>query len=331
MTNERQAVLLGTGSYVPDNVMTNHDLEEMVDTSDEWIRSRTGIEERRIADDDQAASDLGIKAARRALDDAGVSAESIDLILVPTATPDMFFPSTACVIQDGIGASSCAAMDLSAACSGYLYALSLARSQIRSGAVENVLVVAAETLSKITNWEDRYTCVLFGDGSGAAVLGNRPEAEAGFDSLYIKADGQYQDILSVPAGGSREPIDNEVLEHDRQYIHMEGSEVFKVAVRKMGEAAMRSVKRADLTPEDIDWVICHQANLRIINAVQKRLELPDDKMIVNLDKYGNTSAASIGLALDEARKDGPIESGDKILMVAFGGGLTWGSCVVTHP
>ncbi len=328
----RNAVILGTGSYVPDRVLTNEDLAETIDTSDEWIRSRTGIRERRIASGDQAASDLGIHSSREALKDAGISSEAIDLIIVATATPDMFFPSTACVLQDELGAPNCAAFDLSAACTGFIYALSMAQSQIVCGAVETVLVVGAETLSKVTNWEDRSTSVLFGDGASSVVLGNRPsENGAGFDSIYIKADGQYKDVLSIPGGGSREPATHDMLDRNRQYLTMDGSTVFKVAVRKMGEAATKAVNRAELTTDDIDWVICHQANLRIINAVQRRLELPEEKMIVNLDKYGNTSAASIGLALDEARRDGRIQPGDRSLMVAFGGGLTWGSCVVTHP
>lgn len=325
-------VIAGTGAYAPDNVLTNDDLEEMVDTSDEWITSRTGIEERRIADDDQASSDLGLHAAENALDDAGMEPEEIDLIVVATATPDMNFPSTACVIQDKLGAGSCAAFDLSAACSGYIYGLSVAHSQIMAEVAENVLVIGTETLSKITNWDDRTTCVLFGDGAGAFVLKNEPELESGgLDSIYIKADGQYKDILSVPAGGSACPITDQVLEEGKQYLQMDGPAVFKVAVRKMKKAAARAVERAGLTSDDIDWVICHQANLRIIDAVQKRLEVPDEKMIVNLQKYGNTSAASIGLAFDEARRDGRIQSGDKILMVAFGGGLTWASGVVTMP
>ncbi|MFB6355993.1 MAG: beta-ketoacyl-ACP synthase III, partial [bacterium] len=303
----------------------------LVDTTDEWIRTRTGIEERRIAEDEEASSDLGVRAAQNALDDADISPEAIDLIITPTATPDMFFPSTACVIQDKLGASSCAAFDLSAACSGFIYGISVAHSQIEAGVAENVLVVAAETLSKITNWDDRTTCVLFGDGASSVVVSNRPEADKGLKSIYIKADGQYQDILNVPAGGSACPINKKVLEENMHYLHMDGKKVFKVAVRKMGEAAERAVRRADMEPKDIDYVIAHQANLRIIEAVRKRLDVDEEKMIINLHKYGNTSAASIGIALDEYRREGKIQSGDNILMVAFGGGLTWASCVVTLP
>lgn len=329
---ERRPVIIGTGSYVPDNVLTNEELEEMVDTSDEWIRSRTGIRERRIADEDQASSDLGAEAAKHALDDAELDPDDIDLIVVATATPDMSFPSTACVIQEKINAGNCAAFDLSAACSGYIYSLSMAHSQIEAGMANNVLVIGTETLSKITNWEDRTTCVIFGDGAGAFVMSNRPELEnAGLESIYINANGQYGDILSLPGGGSACPPDKKMLEEGKQFLQMDGPAVFKAAVRKMKSAASRAVERANLTSDDIDWVICHQANLRIIDMVRKKLEMPEEKMIVTLQKYGNTSAASIGLALDEARRDGKIQAGDYILMVAFGGGLTWASCVVRMP
>lgn len=329
---EQQPVIVGTGSYVPDHVRTNQDLEKMVDTSDEWIRSRTGIRERRIADEDQAASDLGVEAAKHALEDSATEPDDIDLIIVATATPDMAFPSTACVIQEKLGAEHSAAFDLSAACSGYLYGLSVAHSQIEAGVAENVLVIGTETLSKIVDWEDRDTCVLFGDGAGAFVMSNQPDAgDAGVESIYIKADGKYGDLLSVPAGGSACPITEEVLASGKQYMQMDGSALYKVAVRKMKKAATRAVERANLTADDIDWVICHQANLRIINAVRKRLEVPEEKMIVNLQKYGNTSAASIGLAFDEARRDNKIQPGDYILMVAFGGGLTWASSIVRMP
>jgi len=325
-------VIVGTGSYVPDKVLTNDDLEEMVDTSDEWIQSRTGIKKRRIADDDQASSDLALEASKEALEDASLDPNDIDLVIVSTATPDMNFPSTACVLLDKLDTSGCAAFDLSAACSGYIYGLSVAHGHITSGFAEHVLVVGAETLSKITNWEDRTTCVLFGDGASALILSDRTsENGAGVDSMYVNADGEYKDILSVPAGGSACPITKQVLEQGKHYLQMDGPAVFKVAVRKMKEAATQALDEANLSPEKIDWVICHQANLRIMDAVRKRLGVDEEKMIVNLQEYGNTSAASIGLAFDEARCDGRIDSGDKILMVAFGGGLTWASCVVTMP
>lgn len=325
-------VVAGLGAYAPETVLTNEDLEAMVDTSDEWIRQRTGIRERRIVADDEATSDLGVRAARAALEDADLDAQALDLIIVATATPDMAFPSTACVIQHKLGVNSCGAMDLSAACSGFIYGLSAAHGQIVGGQAENVLVVAAETLSRITNWEDRTTCVLFGDGAGAVVLSNDPEAAGpSLLSQHLNADGDYGDILKQPGGGSARPIRAENVDQGLQYIHMDGPAVFKVAVRKMGEAGKVALEEADLTPGDVDWVIPHQANVRIIEAVQKQLDLPDEKVIVNVGRYGNTSAASIGLALDEAREDGRVTSGDTVLLVAFGGGLTWASAVVRWP
>ena len=325
-------VITGTGSYVPEKIMTNEELEKIVDTSDEWIRTRSGIEERRIAADDQSASDLGIEAGRAALEDADISPDAIDLIITATATPDMAFPSTACIIQDSLGISSAAAFDISAACSGFVYALSIAHSQIMAGVVENVLIVTTELLSRYLNWEDRTTCVLFGDGASSVVLSNRPGIEVGgIDSIYIKADGENSGILTLPAGGSANKLTPEFIKQKKHLLAMEGKAVYKVAVRKMCSAAQRAVKRAQLDPDDIDWVICHQANLRIIDAVRKRLKLPEEKMIVNLQKYGNTSAATIGLALDEARRDGRVKAGDKIVFVALGAGITWGASVITMP
>ncbi|MGM0381506.1 MAG: beta-ketoacyl-ACP synthase III [bacterium] len=325
-------VITGTGSYVPEKVLTNKDLEKKVDTSDEWIRTRSGIEERRIAADDQAASDLGAKAARKALEDAEITPDAIDLIIVATCTPDMAFPSTACRLQEKIGISSSAAVDISAACSGFIYALSMAHSQVMAGVAENVLVVASEVLSRYLNWEDRTTCVLFGDGAGSVVVSNRPGVETGsIDSVYIKANGEYGDILTLPGCGSERNFKPDAPDEVRQLLAMDGRAVYKVAVRKMRSAALRAVRRAGISPDDIDAVICHQANKRIIDAVRSRLEQPEEKMIINLQKYGNTSAASIPLALDEARAAGKINPGDKLLFVAFGGGLTWGSTVVTMP
>lgn len=328
----RNPVIIGTGSYAPDNVVTNSDLEEKVDTSDEWIRSRSGIEERRFADDDQSASDLAEEAGRAALEDAEMSPDAIDLVIVPTATPDNSFPSTACAVQDKLGISGAAAFDISAACTGFIYGLSIAHSQLQAGVAENVLVVASEVYSRYLDWDDRTTCVLFGDGAGAAVISNSSDnTEAGFESLYIKADGEYKDVLTLPGGGSSQPLTPEAVENGEHLLAMDGRAVFRVAVRKMKSSALRVLKRADLESDDIDWVVCHQANTRIIDSVRKRLKMPEEKMIVNLQKYGNTSAASIGLALDEARRDGRITSGDRVLFVAFGGGLTWGACIVTFP
>ncbi len=329
---QAKPVVAGLGAYAPEKVLTNEDLEEMVDTSDEWIRQRTGIRERRIVADDEATSDLGVRAARSALEEAELDPEALDLIIVATATPDMAFPSTACVIQRKLGVNSCGAMDLSAACSGFIYGLSAAHGQIVGGQAEHVLVVAAETLSRITNWEDRSTCVLFGDGAGAVVLSNDPDAEApSVLSQYLNADGDYGDILKQPGGGSAQPIRPDNVDEGLQYIHMDGTAVFKVAVRKMGEAARIALERADMEPGEVDWVIPHQANVRIIEAVRDQLDVSDEKVIVNVGRYGNTSAASIGLALDEARRDGRVTSGDTVLLVAFGGGLTWASAVVRWP
>lgn len=325
-------VITGSGSYLPEKILTNKDLEKKVDTSDEWIRTRSGIEQRRIAADDQAASDLGTEAGRAALEDAEISPDAIELVICATATPDMAFPSTACAIQDNLGISGAAAFDISAACSGFIYALSIAHSQIKAGVVENVLIVTTEVLSRYLNWEDRTTCVLFGDGASAVVLSNRPGIEAGgIDSIYIKADGENRDILTLPAGGSANKLTPSFIKQKKHLLAMEGKAVYKVAVRKMCSAAWRAVKRARLEPEDVDWVICHQANLRIIDAVRKRLKLPEEKMIVNLQKYGNTSAATIGIALDEARRDGRIKGGDRVVFVALGAGITWGASVVTMP
>ncbi len=328
----RNPVIVGTGSYVPENVVTNCDLEERVDTSDEWIRTRSGICERRFCSDDKSASDLAVPAGRAALEDAGISPDAIDLVIVPTATPDMAFPSTACALQDRLGISSAAAFDISAACSGFIYGLSLAHSQIKAGVVENVLVVASELYSRVLNWEDRTTCVLFGDGAAGVVVSNQPDSPTnGFDSLYIKADGENRNILTLPAGGSAVPLTPESVEKNEHMLAMDGRAVYRIAVRKMKSSALRALNRADMGPDEIDWVICHQANTRIIESVRKRLDMPKEKMIINLDKYGNTSAASIGIALDEARREGKIRAGDKVMMVAFGGGLTWGAAIVNLP
>jgi len=329
---DRRPVVSGVGSYAPEKVLTNEDLEERVDTSDEWIVQRTGIRQRHIVADDEATSDLGTRAARAALADAGLKPDELDLILVATATPDMSFPSTACVVQRNLGVHDAGAMDLSAACSGFIYGLSVAHGQIVGGQADRVLVVAAETLSRITDWEDRSTCVLFGDGAAAVVLSHDPDASRpSLLSQYLDADGDYGDILCQPGGGSARPIRADNVDEGLQYIHMDGPAVFKVAVRKMGEAAALALDRAGLDPDDVDWVIPHQANIRIIEAVRDQLDLPDEKIIVNVDRFGNTSAASIGLALDEARREGTIADGDRILMVAFGGGLTWASAVIQWP
>ena len=314
----------GIGSYVPDKVLTNDDLSKMVDTSHEWIVERTGIEQRRIVDEGTASSDLGIKAALKALEDANTSPEELDLIIVATATPDYLFPSTACIIQDAIGAKNAAAFDLEAGCSGFVYGIATGSNFVMSGAYKKVLIVGAETLSKITNWEDRNTCVLFGDGAGACVL-ERCEKGYGILSFELGADGSGGDTLIVPAGGSKNPASLETVNNGDNYLRMEGREVFKFAVRKMPEATLKALEKANLGLEDLDFLVPHQANMRIIDAAAKKLKLSKEKICVNLNKYGNISSASVPVSLDEVVKDGRVKKGDNLVLVAFGAGLTWGS------
>ncbi|HIE04926.1 MAG TPA: ketoacyl-ACP synthase III [Candidatus Latescibacteria bacterium] len=317
--------IAGTGSAVPERVLTNEDLENMVDTSDEWIRTRSGIERRHIAEEDETTATLGAEAARKALEDAGVSPEEVDFIIVATVTPEMLFPSTACVIQDMIGAKNAGAMDLSAGCSGFIYALYVADSFVRIGQSETVLVVASETLSKITDWTDRSTCVLFGDGAGAAVIMPSPDGERGIINTILGSDGSKGELLYMPAGGSRYPASHETVDKRMHYIKMNGREVFKIAVEAMGEAAASVVEGAGYRPEDVDLLIPHQANIRIIKATAKRLGISMDRVYVNIQEYGNTSAASIPIALDEAKHKGFLRPGDLVVAVAFGAGLTWAS------
>lgn len=319
--------IIATGSYVPEKVITNHDLERIVDTSDEWIVTRTGIRERRIADSNTATSDLATMAARRALESARLTPQDIDMIVVATVTPDMHFPSTACLVQRNIGATNASAFDLEAACSGFLYGIIVANQFVATGLCRNVMVIGAECLSKFVNWKDRNTCVLFGDGAGAVIVSRVGEGY-GFLSQVLGADGSGADLLMLEAGGSRKPPSFETVERELHYIYMEGSEVFKFAVRIMAAMAEEAVRRAGLTKEQVDFLIPHQANIRIIEAARKRLELPEDKVYVNLDRYGNMSAASIPVALDEAIRLGRIKKGDNIVMVGFGGGLTWGACAM---
>ena len=321
------AGIIGVGSYVPGNIITNKDLERIVDTTDEWILNRTGIRERRIADDNQAASDLGTIAANKALKNAGLTPNDIDLIIVATITPDMNFPSTACIIQHNLGAVKAAAFDLEAACSGFLYALNVASQFIMNGSYENILVIGTECMSRITNWKDRKTCILFGDGAGAVVL-SKVEKGYGFLSQYMGADGSGKNFLKISAGGSRLPASISTIEQNLHYIYMDGSEVFKFAVRIMADAAKEAIIRANIEKEDIDFLIPHQANKRIIEGAAKRLELNMSKIITNLDRYGNMSAASIPVALDEVLAKGMIKKGDIICMVGFGAGLTWASNII---
>jgi 3-oxoacyl-[acyl-carrier-protein] synthase-3 len=323
----RTVSIIGTGSYVPERILTNHDLEKMVETSDEWIRTRTGIRERRIAKDTETTSDMGSRAALAAMEQAEVTPEEIDLIILATATPDHLFPAAACYVQKKIGAINAACFDISAACSGFLYALEIAQQFISTHVYNTVLIIGAEKLSAITDWTDRNTCVLFGDGAGAAVMRNRPNSH-GVISTHMGSDGAFTDILYIPGGGVRCPITRENIDQRLNTIRMSGREVFKQAVTSMYNAATRVLDEAGLRYEDIGCVIPHQANLRIIEAIAERMGLPMEKFYVNLDRFGNTSAAAVAMALDEAHRTGRIQIGDYILLVVFGGGLTWASSVI---
>jgi 3-oxoacyl-[acyl-carrier-protein] synthase-3 len=323
----RTCSIAGVGSYVPSKVLTNADLTRMVDTSDEWITTRTGIKERRLAAKTEFTSDLATHAAQRAIRRAGISASQIDLIIVATITPDMPFPSTACLVQRKIGAHRAAAFDLEAACSGFIYALEIAQQFIMSRTYDTVLVIGAEKLSSIVDWEDRNTCVLFGDGAGAAVLQNRPNAH-GLLTAVMGADGQKADLLFMPGGGSRCPASADSVASRLHYLRMEGKETFKNAVQAMQTAAEESLRRCEIDISRIKCIIPHQANRRIIDAVAERLGATPDQMFVNLHKYGNTSAASVAIALDEAVSCGRVRRGDLILLIVFGAGLTWGAAVI---
>lgn len=321
------AGILGTGFYVPEKIMTNADLEKIVETSDEWIVERTGIKERRIAEDNQPMSDLAMKAAQNALADAGVAAEDLDLIIVATLTSDRIIPSTACMIQNLLGAKHAAAFDLSAACSGFAYAASVAAQFIETGAYKKALVIGAETLSKYINWEDRNTCVLFGDGAGAAVLGQVEEGY-GILSFDLGSDGSGGDAIQIPSSGSLMPVSKESIDQKLNLIHMNGRDVFKFAVKAMGKTVKNSLAKIDMPQEKIDWLVPHQANIRIIESAAKRLSMPMDKVIVNIHKYGNMSAACIPIALAEAAAAKRFKKGDIIALSGFGAGLTWASCII---
>ena len=321
------AGILGTGFYVPEKIMTNADLEKIVETSDEWIVERTGIKERRIAEDNQPMSDLALRAAKAALADAGVAAEDLDLIIVATLTSDRIIPSTACMIQNLLGAKHAAAFDLSAACSGFAYAASVAAQFIETGAYKKALVIGAETLSKYINWEDRNTCVLFGDGAGAAVLGQVEEGY-GIISFDLGSDGSGGDAIQIPSSGSLMPVSKESIDQKLNLIHMNGRDVFKFAVKAMGKTVKNSLAKIDMPQEKIDWLVPHQANIRIIESAAKRLSMPMDKVIVNIHKYGNMSAACIPIALAEAAAAKRFKKGDIIALSGFGAGLTWASCII---
>jgi len=326
--NKSDAVaIIGTGAYLPEKILTNADLEKMVDTNDEWIVTRTGIKERRIARDDEPTSEMAVAASKQALESAGVAGKDVDLIIVATITPDMPFPSTACMVQNAVGAQSAFCFDIEAACSGFLYAMEVGRGMLMSGLYETALVIGAEKMSSVTDWEDRGTCVLFGDGAGAVVL-KRSEKSARILATTVGSDGSLGDLLMIPAGGSRTPASHDSVDQRLHYMKMAGNNVFKHAVRNMCNAGNGALEKAGMTTDDVDWVVPHQANMRIITAISSRVGIPMDQFVVNLDRLGNTTAATVPLALDEAVRDGRIKSGDKILIIVFGGGFTWGATVI---
>jgi 3-oxoacyl-[acyl-carrier-protein] synthase-3 len=327
--NKRKIKITGSGFYAPPKVLTNFDLEKMVDTSDEWIITRTGIKERRIASEEQATSDLGVEASRKALKDAGLKVKDIDLIITATSTPDTPFPSTACWIQKGLKANFTPAFDISAGCTGFLYGMILAESLILNGRHKRILLVGGELLTKVTNWKDRGTCVLFGDAAGAVVLEESSD-DSGMLSYYWKADGELGDLLYIPGGGTRIPTSHETVDKDLHYLYMKGNEVFKHAVKRMGEAAVEALNQAGLKKEDVDYLIPHQANVRIIDATGRRLKLPPEKVYSNIDRYGNVSVASIPICLHELKEQGKLKKGSIIVMDAFGAGFTWAAVIYRY-
>ncbi len=320
------SLILGTGAYVPKRVLTNADLERMVETSDTWIVERTGIRERCVVEPGQACSDLAVEAAQGALIAANVAPSEIDLILLATCTGDSPLPSTACLIQHRLGAKQAAACDIAAACCGFIYALAIADAYVKNG-MRHVLVIGSEVMSAITDWTDRNTCVLFGDGAGAVVVGQGHEG-SGILSTHLHANGGLSDLIQVPGGGSRDPASEQVLREKRCFIKMKGNETFKIAVKSMEEATKEALDANKMTMDDVDLFIPHQANMRILNAVSQRLGLAREKLMINLDRFGNTSAASIPLALDQAVREGRIQKGSVVLLAAFGAGLTWASAVI---
>jgi len=326
MDKKRRVKITGTGIYAPEQILTNADLEKIVDTTDEWIMTRSGIRERHIAREDQATSDLCLEAGRRALDDAELEPEDIDAVLVATDSPDTIFPATACYVQSGLGANHAPAFDLIAGCTGWIYGLIVAEGLILAGTARRVLVIGGEVLTKLTNWKDRGTCVLFGDAAGAAVL-EESHDESGILSHFWKADGSLAGLLSLPAGGTRHPASLQTVAEHLHTIHMKGNEVYKHAVKRMGEASEEALRRAHLTKDKVDIFIPHQANIRIIDAVGERLDLERDKVYVNIDRYGNVSVACIPIALHELRKAKKLHPGTNVLMAAFGAGFTWGAAV----
>lgn len=323
-----RSLVVGTGSYAPEKVLTNADLEKLVETNDEWIRTRTGIRERHVAAPEQASSDLAVEASRRALDMAGLAAADVEAIIVGTVTPDYPFPSTAAVIQGKLGNKKAFAVDLSAACAGSMYALGVADRFVASGAIKNALVIGVDTLTRIVNWKDRNSCILFGDGAGAMVLQPTDDPRRGLSTIRLHADGSQVGVLFQPGGGSRDPISAEMVAAGRQYISMKGQEVYKFAVRALYEASLEVLAAEGLKPEDVTHVIAHQANKRILDATLDRLGVPASKCWMNLEKYGNTSAASVPMTLDEANRAGWFKPGDVVLMMAIGGGMAWGASIL---
>ena len=327
MTNDK-AKIIGIGAYLPAKILTNGDLEKMVETSDEWIVSRTGMKERRLASSEEHTSSMGLRAAQEALADAGLAPGEIDFIIVATITPDYIFPSTACLIQKELGAKSAGALDIQAACTGYLYALSIAKAWVESGIYKNILIVCSEKLSSITDYKDRSTCILFGDGAASCVVSSKGKGLI-IESVKLGADGEQAELLMIPAGGSRLPASMETVSSGQHYIKMAGNELFKHAVRRMESACKECLEEAGYTELDVSWLIPHQANIRIIDAIAKRLEhLPSSRIVKTLEKYGNTSASSIGIALHELSKKKAIQKGELVLLTAFGGGLTWGASLL---
>ncbi|MCM8770118.1 MAG: ketoacyl-ACP synthase III [Candidatus Omnitrophica bacterium] len=324
----KNVLIAGTGSYLPEKVLTNRDFEQMVETSDEWIVTRTGIRERRVSNRNEAASDLGAQAAMQACLDASVSLEDIDCLICATITGDLPLPSTACIIQKKLGLKSAPAFDISAACTGFLYGLELARCLIIAGNYKNILVVAAECMTRVTDYQDRNTCVLFGDGAGAAVVSAGESEQNGLIGSFLAADGEHEDLVYIPAGGSRLPASRETVDRRLHFLKMEGSTLFKIAVLSMSEAVRILLKRFKVKPEEVGLIIPHQANLRIINGVAKNLGIPEEKFYVNIQRYGNMSAASVAVALDEAKRERRLKTGDLVVTVAFGGGLTWGANLI---
>lgn len=322
-----RARVVGTGSYLPEKVLTNQDLEDIVDTSDEWIVARTGIKERRITSDGEASSTLATYASQRALEMAEVSPKELDLVVVGTVTPDMFFPSVGCLIQDRLGAKRAVAFDVSAGCTGFIYALSIADNFIKNGNYQKALVVGTENLSKITDYKDRGTCVLLGDGAGAVVL-VREKGERGIISTHLHSDGSYGTLLYQPGGGTAIPPTHESIDKRLHYLKMDGNKLFKIAVKSLEDSVLETLNFNNIKDHEIDLLIPHQANLRIIQAIAKRLNLPEERVFVNIHKYGNTSSASIPIALDEANRGGRIKEGNLLIFNAFGAGLTWGTALV---